>query len=60
MAINLFTKTHLAYLSASTPSPSFLICEQDDKRAAAFLRDLREKGGVELSQRVERVGNGRE
>ena len=64
MAINLFTKTHLAHQQASTgsasPAPSFTICEQDDSRAKNFLDDLRNKGGAELRQRVQRVATGKE
>ncbi len=59
MAINLFTKTYLAGHGSSEP-PNFLVCEQDDRRAEAFLRELREKGGSELSGLVNRVGSGRE
>ncbi|ORX34190.1 NAD-binding of NADP-dependent 3-hydroxyisobutyrate dehydrogenase-domain-containing protein [Kockovaella imperatae] len=64
MAINLFTKTHAAHQSSSsgTPSaaPSFVICEQDDARADKFVTDLRNKGGAELAQRVQRAGSGKE
>lgn len=66
MALNLFSKTHLAYhssdpssQSSSTP-PEFLYCEQDDRRAAQFLGDIRQRGGSELASRVLRVGSGRE
>lgn len=59
MAINLFTKTYLAE-NIAQQRPSFLICEQDDSRAEAFMRDLREKSGAELARVVQRVGSGRE
>jgi 3-hydroxyisobutyrate dehydrogenase len=63
MAINLFSKTFLASQKTSVDGqglPSFLICENDDRRAEAFLDDLRQKGGSELASRVERAGSGRE
>lgn len=63
MALNLFTKTFLASQKTSIEGhglPSFLICENDDRRADAFLDDLRQKGGAELASRVGRVGSGRE
>ena len=63
MAINLFTKTYTAHqrlTSATSETPEFLICEQDDARAEAFIHDIRSKGGAELAGRVNRVGNGRE
>jgi 3-hydroxyisobutyrate dehydrogenase len=72
MAINLFTKTYQAHHDAASSSrthridtardttdiPGFAICEQDDNRAEAFLRDLRNRGGSELANRVERVSDG--
>ena len=62
MALNLFTKTFLGHQQSSSNDdiPSFLICENDDRRALAFLEDLRQKGGSELANTVERVGSGRE
>jgi 3-hydroxyisobutyrate dehydrogenase len=61
MALNLFTKTYLAHSqSASKENPEFLICENDDRRAQAFIEDLKQKGGSELANRVNRVGSGRE
>lgn len=63
MALNLFTKTWLAHqqtTQASQEAPSFLICENDERRADAFMEDLRQRGGSELANRVNRVGNGRE
>ena len=61
MALNLFSKTLMAHqANASGDSPSFLICENDDRRAQAFMEDLRQKGGSELASRVNRVGSGRE
>ncbi|WWD18056.1 hypothetical protein CI109_102503 [Kwoniella shandongensis] len=65
MALNLFTKTHLAHQRGEwagygKEKPSFLICEEDDSRAESFLFDLREKGGAGLVNRVERVGSGKE
>ena len=64
MAINLFTKTHLAQQASTSASaggaPSFVICEQEDSRAEKFMSDLRNKGGSELSQRVQRAGTGKE
>jgi 3-hydroxyisobutyrate dehydrogenase len=64
MAFNLFTKTFLAHETSSTSlqreMPSFLICEADKRRADEFVRDLREKGGIELASRVQSVGSGRE
>lgn len=62
MALNLFTKTFLAHQQSSSndEAPSFLICENDDRRALAFVEDLRQKGGSELANTVERVGSGRE
>ena len=62
MAINLFSKTMAAHSARATGDglPSFLVCEQDPRRSDAFMRDLREKGGSELAQRVETVGSGRE
>jgi 3-hydroxyisobutyrate dehydrogenase len=61
MALNLFSKTLMAHqASSSGDGPSFLICENDDRRAQAFLEDLRQKGGSELASRVNRVGSGRE
>lgn len=59
MAINLFTKTYIANQDTSD-RPSFLVCEQDDARAEAFLRELRERGGAELAGRVNRVESGKE
>lgn len=63
MALNLFTKTWIAHQQASAKQqdgPSFLICENDERRAEAFMEDLRQKGGNELASRVNRVGSGRE
>lgn len=63
MALNLFSKTWLAHQQASSGKgdlPSFLICENDERRADAFMEDLRQKGGSELASRINRVGNGRE
>lgn len=63
MALNLFTKTWLAHQQTNQGSreiPSFLICENDERRAEAFMEDLRQKGGSELASRVNRAGNGRE
>jgi hypothetical protein len=68
MAFNLFTKTYLAYQQATPASanhdaieePMFAICEQDESRANAFLDDIREKAGSEISSRIQRVGNGAE
>jgi 3-hydroxyisobutyrate dehydrogenase len=62
MAINLFTKTLIAHQTSNSSdvTPTFAICEQDDSRAEAFVRDLREKGGIEFAQSVERVENGAE
>lgn len=63
MAMNLFTKTYLAAQSASSSSsepPEFLICEQSEKNADAFLNEIRQKGGEELARRVRRVGSGKE
>jgi hypothetical protein len=62
MALNLFTKTFLAHQQSSSSDdiPGFLICENDDRRALAFLEDLRQKGGSELANCVQRVGSGRE
>lgn len=63
MALNLFSKTWLAHQQASPSSqdvPSFLICEHDERRAEAFMEDLRQTAGSELADRVGRVGNGRE
>ncbi len=59
MAINLIGKTFLAEERASE-RPSFVICEQDDARVEAFMRDLRAKVGAELARSVKRVGSGRE
>ena len=64
MALNLFTKTYLAHQQtaseSSSPAPSFVICEQDAIRAERFMDDIRNKGGAELRQRVQRVGTGKE
>lgn len=61
MALNLFSKTFLAHQATSgADGPFFLICENDDRRAQAFMEDLRQKGGSELASRVNRVGSGRE
>jgi len=60
MALNLFSKTFLAHQAGKGDAPSFLICENDDRRAQAFIEDLRQKGGSELASRVNRVGSGRE
>ncbi|ODO11800.1 hypothetical protein I350_00584 [Cryptococcus amylolentus CBS 6273] len=68
MALNLFTKTYFAHQGSDTPPSlsqggeklNFLFCEQDDGRADSFVRDLRDRGGVELAERVERVGSGKE
>ena len=64
MAFNLFSKTYAAHQvegsSSRNPPPSFIICEQDDARAEAFLEDLRNRAGAELARRIERVGNGKE
>jgi 3-hydroxyisobutyrate dehydrogenase len=63
MALNLFSKTWHAHQQASErahESPNFLICEHDERRAEAFMEDLRQKGGSELAGSVSRVSNGRE
>lgn len=63
MALNLFTKSFQAYQSqgsGSSDQPTFLICEQDDTRANAFIEEAKQKGGAELSSRIERVGSGNE
>ncbi|WWC66465.1 uncharacterized protein I206_100367 [Kwoniella pini CBS 10737] len=61
MALNLFTKTYISRQSDNAESsPKFTICEQDESRVSAFLSELREKGGIELVNQVERVENGRE
>ncbi len=65
MALNLFTKTYLAYAQSdssatSGEAPDLFICEQSDKSAEAFLGEIRQKGGEELARRVKRVGSGRE
>ena len=62
MATNLFTKTFVAYHQHSSlpDPPEFLICEQDDVRANAFLDNLRETAGSELRSRVQRVSSGKE
>ena len=60
MAINLFSKTFAAHSSSSEPPPQFAVCEQDLPRAQRFMDDLREKGGVELAQRVTHVASGKE
>lgn len=63
MAVNLFTKTWLAH-HQTTPAlqkaPSFVICENDDRRTEAFMEDIRQKGGSELAGRISRSSNGRE
>jgi len=62
MALNLFVKTYLAHhQSTSLPDPpEFLICEQDNSRAEAFMEAARQKGGQDLFKRINRVGNGKE
>jgi 3-hydroxyisobutyrate dehydrogenase len=61
MAMNLFTKTYLAQSHTSgNDLPEFLICEQSEKNAEAFLSEIRQKGGNELARRVRRVGSGKE
>lgn len=65
MALGLFTKTWLAHQQATSSlagqdQPSFLICESDERRAAAFVEDVKQQGGSELAARIDRVGSGRE
>jgi 3-hydroxyisobutyrate dehydrogenase len=62
MALNLFTQTFLAHQAASSKgeAPSFLICEQDDTRADNFIAALRERAGSEASDKIHRVGSGKE
>lgn len=65
MAVNLFTKTALAHAQAGSTGaknnePRFLICEQNDASAQRFMDDIKNKGGSELAQRVERVGTPKE
>lgn len=62
MALNLFTKTYVAHAnqSGSAELPEFLICEQSEKNAEAFLSEIKQKGGEELARRVKRVGSGKE
>lgn len=62
MALNLFSKTFLAHQAASNKgeAPSYLICEQDDTRADNFIAALRNRAGSEVSDKIHRVGSGRE
>lgn len=62
MALNLFTKTYLAYHqnTALPDPPEFLICESDSSRTDSFLEQLKQKGGSDLRRRINVVGNGKE
>ncbi|WVN85462.1 uncharacterized protein L203_100608 [Cryptococcus depauperatus CBS 7841] len=62
MALNLFTKTYIAHQQGASSGNSirFFICEQDDSKADAFVRELKARGGMDLADRVMRVGSGRE
>ncbi|WVF70809.1 hypothetical protein IAT40_005603 [Kwoniella sp. CBS 6097] len=66
MALNLFTKTYLSYQQTSSTKqksgtePRYVICEQDESRVDSFLQDLRNRGGSELANRVERASSGKD
>ena len=62
MALNLFSKTLTARAQSSSgnAAPKSLFCENNDANAERFMEALKDKGGSELANSVERTSSPRE